>query len=77
MNSAVNKGIDEYASIFSKYSAGIDARLQDGSAKDNKRFEALVNKVKGTLAASPYLKQEKMLDNLNELIQLGVNYNVE
>lgn len=70
-------GIEEYASIFGKYSAGIDARLQDGSNKDNQRFEALVNKVKGTLAASPYLKQEKMLDNLNELIQLGVNYNVE
>ena len=74
---AIDKGIEEYASIFVKYSAGIDARLQDGSNKDNQRFEALVDRVKGTLAASPYLKQEKMLDNLNELIQLGVNYNVE
>ena len=77
LTAAVDKGIDEYASIFGKYSASIDARLQNGTDADNKRFEALVNKVKGTLAASPYLKQEKMLENLNELIQLGVNYNVE
>lgn len=73
----IEAGIEEYASIFQKYSAGIDARLQDGSSKDNQRFEALVKKVKGTLAMSPYLKQETMLDNLNELIQSGVNYNIE
>ena len=83
LNGALNfgaffdKGIEQYASIFSKYSASVEARLQSGSSDDNKRFDALVKQVKSNLAASPYLKQEKMLDNLNELIQKGVNYNIE
>lgn len=70
-------GIENYASIFSKYSASVEARLQDGSDRDNKRFKSFVNDVKTNLAASPYLKQETMLNNLNELIQAGVNYNIE
>ena len=83
LNGALNfgaffdKGIEEYASIFAKYSASVEARLQDGSKADNSRFKSFVKDVKNNLAASPFLKQEKMLDNLNELIQLGVNYNIE
>ena len=73
----MDKGIEEYAGIFSKYQASVEARLQDGTTNDNKRFKALVDTVKANLAASPYLKQETMLNNLNELIQLGVNYNIE
>lgn len=77
LGAAVDKGIDEYASTIAKYSAQIEARLQTGAKDDRKLFDNLLNKVKSTLSVSPYLKQETMLENLNELIQLGVNYNIE
>ena len=77
LNAAVDKGIDEYAAIFSKYAAGVEARLQTGALADAMRFDLMAGKVRTILAGSPFLKQEVMLDNLNELIQLGVNYNIE
>lgn len=74
---ALDKGIEEYASTLSKYSASINARLQEGSWKDNLRFTNFTAKVITFLGASPFVKQETMLDSLNELIQKGVNYNIE
>lgn len=74
---ALNKGIDEYASIMTKYSASIEARLQSGAKNDWNRFDVLSSKVRLFLGSSPFVKQEKMLDSLNELIQKGVNYNIE
>lgn len=73
----VNTGIETYASTIAKYSAGIEARLQTGASNDAKLFDNLLDKVKSNLNGNPFLKQEDMLSNLNELIQMGVNYNIE
>lgn len=77
LTAAVDKGVEEYAAIFSKYAAGVEARLQTGALADATRFDVMAGKVRMILSGSPFLKQEVMLDNLNELIQLGVNYNIE
>ena len=73
----LDKGIEEYASVMTKYSASIEARLQTGAKNDWTRFDTLSSKVRLFLGSSPFVKQEKMLDSLNELIQKGVNYNIE
>ena len=73
----VDSGVEAYASTIAKYSAGIEARLQTGASNDAKLFDNLLDKVKSNLNGNPFLKQEDMLSNLNELIQLGVNYNIE
>ena len=73
----VESGIESYASTIARYSAGIEARLQTGASNDAKLFDNLLYKVKNNLNGNPFLKQGDMLDNLNELIQLGVNYNIE
>ena len=71
--SNVGAGMDSYASTFSQYKSQIDTRLQ-GADTTFKSLEKLVRK---NLAASPYLKQEKMLESLNSLIEKGVAYNIE
>lgn len=78
-NSAVNvgatfdQGIKDYASLYSKYAASIDARVQGSSES----FSAMSKLVRKNLAASPYVKQADMLNNLNELISKGIAYNIE
>ena len=69
----VGEQFDDYASTFSQYQSAIDTRLQ-GSDTTFKSLEKLVRK---NLAASTYLKQEKMLESLNSLIEEGVAYNIE
>lgn len=79
LNSAVNvgasfdQGIKDYASLYSKYAASIDARVQGSSES----FSAMSKLVRKNLAASPYVKQADMLNNLNELISKGIAYNIE
>ena len=68
-----NGAIKEYASIYSRYQASIDARLQ-GSSESAAGMFALIRK---NLAASPYVKQTEMIEKLNELVSSGIAYNVE
>ena len=73
IGAAFGDAISNYASIFSKYQGSINARLQ-GS---DENFKSLLSQVKKTLGVSPWLKQEDMLDSLNELVAEGIAYNVE
>lgn len=73
IGSSFNQGIKDYASLYSKYAASIDARVQGSSES----FSAMSKLVRKNLAASPYVKQADMLDNLNNLITKGIAYNIE
>lgn len=73
IGASFNQGIQEYASLYSKYAASIDARVQ-GSGESFSEMSKLVRK---NLAASPFVKQADMLDNLNKLIDKGIAYNIE
>lgn len=69
--------IDNYASTYSKYSAAINARLQTFENYQGEAFKDLSSLVRKNLAASPYMKQEEMLESLNKLVGAGISYNLE
>ena len=58
---------------YSKYQSAIDTRLQDSG----KTFEEMQNALKRAVGASPYLKTETMLSNLQTLVETGIVTNVE
>ena len=77
MMSGVGKEIDKYANMYGQYSAKINARLQTFDDHGGKAFNDLSRLVRKNLAASPYIRQEEMLSNLDNLIAQGINYNIE
>lgn len=77
LSNFVNMDIDKYASIYSKYQSSINARLQTFDKYQGEAFNNLSKLVRKNLAASPYVKQEEMLDSLNALVKQGISYNLE
>ena len=69
ISNKINSAMDTYA----KYQSSIDARIQ-GSGKT---FTQLQGKLKGAVGASPYLKTETMLNNLQSLVETGIVTNIE
>lgn len=69
MSNKINSMMDTYA----KYQSSMDARLQ-GSEKN---FTAMQAALKSAVGASPYLKTETMLNNLQSLVEAGIVTNVE
>lgn len=65
----INSAMDTY----SKYQSSIDTRLQDSG----KNFTAMQSALKKAVGASPYLKTETMLNNLQSLVEAGIVTNVE
>ena len=77
LGAAFDKGIEEYAHMYGQYSSKINARLQTFDRHEGEAFNSLSKLVRKNLAASPYIKQEEMLQSLNSLIDQGISYNVE
>lgn len=69
--------IKQQANLYGQYSASINARLQTFKNQKDEAFNGLSNLIRKNTALSPYIKQEEMLSNLNELVELGINYNLE
>jgi len=69
ISNKINSMMDTYA----KYQSSMDARLQ-GS---DKTFTAMQSALKSAVGASPYLKTETMLNNLQSLVEAGIVTNVE
>lgn len=70
---AIGRDIDVAMDNFTKYTGSIGARLAGTELTPRK----IIDDVKSVLAISPFLRQEKMLENLNSLIEEGIAYNVE
>lgn len=66
-------GIEKGVGIYTTYMSSIEARIQGGE----KSFSGMLDTIKRNLAVSPYVKQTAVIDNLNNLINQGILYNVE
>lgn len=82
LTSAIDSGISSYA----KYQAGINARLQgyrtlseaDKILYGNENyFGALENRLTTAVGITPFFKTEKMLDNLQVLVEAGIASNLD
>lgn len=69
ISNKINSAID----TFSKYQSSIDARLQDS----DKSFLSAQSALMRAVGASPYLKTETMLNNLQSLVEAGIVTNLE
>ena len=58
---------------FYEYQAKYEARMQ-GSGND---YTKMMANISSTVGMSPFLKQTKMVENLQKLIDTGTNYNLE
>lgn len=77
LSNFINMDIDKYADMYAKYQSSINARLQTFDKYQGEAFNDLSKLVRKNLAASPYIKQEEMLDSLNALVKQGISYNLE
>ena len=71
--SKFTKGLESTIKSIAGYKTAWDTRLF-GSDKGHTSIADLVKK---NLAVSPYVKQEKVMENLNKAISEGIAYNVE
>ena len=69
ISNRINSAMDTY----SKYQSSIDTRLQG----TDKGFMSMQNDLKRAVGATPYLKTENMLTNLQTLVEAGIVANVE
>lgn len=65
--------IDSAMAFSAQYSAAIATRL-DGTGKT---FDSLSDTFKKQLAVSPYVKQTKVIESLDQAVREGIAYNVE
>lgn len=76
VSKAVNQGltdINKYVDSYGKYISSIQTRLQ-GSGRN---YFDITSKFSRNLSTSPYVSQEKLLNNLNTLVGQGIAYNVD
>lgn len=69
----VTSSIDRAIDLLNQYEASSEARLQ-GS---DKSYREIMGKTTRMLSLSPFVKSEKMLENVNKLLEEGVTYNIE
>ena len=67
------KEIDSNINTFYAYQASVEARLQGSDEK----YKQLLASTTKNIALSPFVKQEKMIDNIVKLVDTGVAYNVD
>lgn len=73
MVEGVTSSIDRAIDLLNQYEASSEARLQ-GS---DKSYRDIMGKTTRMLSLSPFVKSEKMLENVNKLLEEGVTYNIE
>ena len=70
---SLENAFKEAESMIIEYKGHIDARLQ-GSEKS---YNDINNLISSNLSISPFVKTQKVLENMRELVDKGVAYNVE
>ncbi len=71
--SSLNTNIEQYFTLYDQYMSGIEARIQ-GSGQS---FKGYTSTIKNAIGSSPYVSQTKVLENLANLVDKGIAYNVE
>lgn len=80
INKAVGTGISKSMDLQSDYLGKIDARLQGSGLDENGSGVGIYTKLQdylGNFAASPYVNQQKLLENISKLTDQGVAWNIE
>ena len=79
LNTTLNKGVTEATNLASSYLGKIDARLQGSgmSLEGHNTYSELASSMATTFASSPFVKQEKLLASISDLVGRGVAWNVE
>lgn len=72
LTDALNK-ITNSMDTYYKYQSHIEARLYGA----DRGYSSIQRTIVGTLALNPIVKQTEVLNNLNRLVDLGINYNLE
>lgn len=72
INAASSK-VDQAMDSYTKYITAIETRVQGSGLSFNKLARTVTNNI----GFSPYVSQQKVLDNMANLIESGVMYNVE
>lgn len=65
--------VDNYISTWTQYTSSINTRLQG----TNNNFEKISGLLSKNLVGNQFVKQTKVLENLNSLVEKGISYNVE
>lgn len=73
LQKALKENVDEAMKTYSKYMGRIDTRLQ-GSEK---YFEDMMETVQHNLTANTWVNQKQYVENLNQLVEKGIAYNLE
>lgn len=73
VSSGLSSGIEQYLGSYSQYMSGIETRLQGAT----RGFSDITRTISSNIGASQYVSQTKVLQNLSQLVEQGINYNVE
>lgn len=68
-----NEAFRQAENIMKDYRSHIDARLQ-GSEKN---YDDVMDKISSNLSMSPYVKTQKVIENMRTAVDQGIAYNVE
>lgn len=75
LNKKLGQGIEVAANMATQYLGSIDARLAGN--KDNITYSTISNWMKDNFAVSPYISQQKLMQNIANVVENGIAYNVE
>lgn len=73
----VEGGIRESIQNQANYLGPISARLQSFSNASDVAYKTLSKEIRNVFTNSRYIDQQKMLENLNKLVEQGIGYNLE
>lgn len=73
LQDAYKKAFNEAEDMLSTYKGHIDARLQ-GS---DKTYNDIMGKISSNLSTSPFVRTQKMIENMRAAVDQGIAYNVE
>ena len=76
-----SQGISEAMNLAGEYLGSIDARLQGTPLLDNGQgfgmYERLNQSLIRSFAASPFINQKELMQNINRFVDQGISWNVE
>lgn len=77
ISDTVQKGIDTSIANQKSYLGPISARLQSFDTNSATAYKDLSYEIRNVFTNSRYINQQQMLQNLNQLVEAGIGYNLE
>ena len=77
ISDTVQRGIDTSIANQKSYLGPISARLQSFDTNSATAYKDLSYEIRNVFTNSRYINQQQMLQNLNQLVEAGIGYNLE